>query len=207
MREVVTKTIVYEVDELDSEAFGRAYDEFCRDDFYPSADDNRNTLDAFVKMMNGVISVSTWEYGYGNYINWTLEGTYEGFECELSGLRLRTWLINNHWDDIYTRKYLGNLGKARGDWRPVYSKIQRHYDCPLTGYYMDGYILDPIVRFVENYDAKKDSDTTLHDIMNECLNDWLEGCMRDYNDYYSEDNFRDMCHCNEWEFTVDGKIF
>lgn len=67
--------------------------------------------------------------------------------------------MNNHWNDLYTPKYFWEGTKGRK------SRIFVDACCPLTGYYIDNCILDPIYQFLKS----PTENITFDCLMNECL--------------------------------------
>jgi len=121
------------------------------------------------------IDAYDWEYGIGyGYIYWRYAGENENL--------------------------LNGKGKALARW------LEREYgwlineDCPLTGYCMDEDILEPMKKFVKN----PSDDVTLRDILNDCLNQWVDACSMDIEDYFTMENFKWECDANGWLFLEDG---
>lgn len=82
---------------------------------------------------------------------------------ELTGLRLRTWLLNNSLNDTFAeRKHYGNYffpeGSKKGRYQR-YSRILRvESSCPFTGVCYDDTFLDPIRKFIQAPDNSDLSD-------------------------------------------------
>lgn len=124
---------------------------------------------------------------------------------ELSGVRLRTWIINNHYDLLYSRKHYGELKKnGVGKWKyKRYSRCQwEQTDCPLTGYGMDIDIIEPLRVFIE---SSPSPDTNWEDLLSDCLDAWVKSARSDCEDQLSDSYISDHLTANEYEFTIDGK--
>lgn len=149
--------------------------------FYGS--ENAATLKAFER--NFPIKIKDWEYGYRNYIRADIQ--LEDLIKELSGVRAWKWLKNNSHD------------KAIG-WDKKYHNIAE--DCPLTGYYMDNIILQPLRDFM----ARPDKNQTIKDIFWACLNAWLDACQKDFDYWLSEEAIREDILSNDYQFDHNGNL-
>lgn len=129
---------------------------------------------------------------------------------ELQGVRLRTWLINNHYDVFYTKKPYGKYRdrasgmSAKSNYRyDRYSKIQFiESDCPFTGMCYDCEFLDTFRDFLRKPDHN--TLTTLFEIAVQNLCHALE---REYEYQMSDENIRyDLELSDEAMFTEAGEI-
>lgn len=129
---------------------------------------------------------------------------------ELQGVRLRTWLINNHYDVFYTKKPYGKYRdrasgmSAESNYRyDRYSKIQFiESDCPFTGMCYDCEFLDTFRDFLRKPDHN--TLTTLFEIAVQNLCHALE---REYEYQMSDENIRyDLELSDEAMFTEAGEI-
>jgi len=149
----------------------------------------------------GVYSINPYSH---SYINWNYTGL-EGIEItDLSGLRLRTWLINNFLPNLrsfkYYSKYFNNHHKFR------YSKFQYEYDnCPLTGYCGDHDLISPIIKYIDDYKDHDHSD--LEDIITNCMDSFIHGCVNDMHDQDSDEYIIESIISNEYEFYKNGKQY
>ena len=143
-----------------------------------------------------------------NVPEWSLPGggcriKVEDAVLELTGLRLRTWIVNNWGDELLTspKFYYKTLdGKSR----TRHSQIQRDPGCcPLTGFCSDEDIIDPLRKFVAG-GFLKDRATTLEDLLKDCVHSWLEAFEAEYEDQQTLEYFIDMAQVNEWEFDENG---
>lgn len=150
---------------------------------------------------------------------------------ELKGLRLRTYLINNFYSQIYTNKYInhkGNLlpicpqqyhpmrryrlineGQNKGLYSiSYYSNLNISKDCPLTGVCYDNIILEEIYNFIENYRNYQSADfTTFEDLMGYCF-DNIKKCVEKEIEYReSREGIKEYLeNNNHYEFDIEGNI-
>jgi hypothetical protein len=198
MREVVEKFNVYGINELSKEAKERAFQDWCNDDCYPYSDYNRTVLDKFAEVF-GIVDLD-WEYGYRNYIRFSTTNEYSE---ELTGVRLMKYIWNNYKQYLYTMKiyYKNGIGASTKTHCSKISYITGN--CPLTGYFIDNDIIQPIHEFMNN--PRKD--INYYDLMKKCLYAWISACNDDYNSYYSMETFIDEAEMNEWEYYENGKQY
>lgn len=122
---------------------------------------------------------------------------------ELSGIRLMKYIINNHYDVLYTAKTYGKYEKREnGNYRySRYSRIQKkETSCPFTGYCMDDDLLYPIREFLKN----PLSSVTFKDLMKNCINAWVKSANDDCNGQESDEYIIENIRLNEYEFHVNG---
>lgn len=200
MREVTMK--VYSVEELSERALDRAYYDWCSNSHYPWGEDNEKTLLEFERIFP--VKVTDWQYG-GFYKHVIFNMTCDDEVAELEGFRLAKYIWNNYKNYIYEGKYYSKGKYVDGKYQHVSrrSKIILEKGCPLTGYYIDYDILEPIWDFLDS----PRPNITFRDLMEKCLNSWLEACENDYNDYYSKDSFIETAKVYGWEFYEDGSMF
>lgn len=142
MRTETRTYTLYRITELSEEAKEKAHGEWLYNRyFYGWTYENRQTLDAFCEHFG--IVCRNWRYDACNY-SYDYRSRQEDCIDSLSGWRLVAYLMNNHWNDLYTRKYFWNGRKGRE------SRIFVDTCCPLTGYCIDNDILDPIYRFLKS---------------------------------------------------------
>lgn len=75
-------------------------------------------------------------------------------------------------------------------------------ECPLTGYYMDNMILDPIYCFFTHPD-----DTTFYDLIECCLDTFFRACRDDARYCRSEEYFAELAESNAWEYLASGTAY
>lgn len=200
MREVTMK--VYSVEELSEKALGKAYYDWCTNSDYPWGIENEETMREFERVFP--VEVTEWEYGGGyKYVKFHM--TCDDGVADLEGFRLAKYIWNNYRTDLYNGKYYSRGGYVDENYQYVSrrSKIILEKDYPLTGYYLDYDILKPIWDFLDN----PKPNVTFKDLMEECLERWINACSNDYDSYYSIDNFIEIAKDNNYEFYEDGSMF
>lgn len=127
---------------------------------------------------------------------------------ELTGQRLRTWIINNWSYLLRERKPYGAYTKNEqsGKWR--YKRRSRiiYVDtcCPLTGVCYDETLIEPIRRFVN---SRSNDSTSLTDILKDCTEYLLAEIEADYNYRTSDDYAMEQLESDTWtQFNVDGSV-
>jgi hypothetical protein len=71
----------------------------------------------------------------------------------------------------------------------------------MTGYYMDMEILQPIYDFIQQpYEIK------WRELIDLCLEAWLNACERDYWECISMESFTEECNANELYFDENGNL-
>ena len=180
----------YTFDELSPEVQEKVISSWRNDDQYPWDSENVDTLKRFADIFP--VEIKNYEYRFNNsHINWKLSEVNPPVAA-FTGLRLRTWLLNNYYNTLYQGKryYASNYTKKR-----VSKVIIEQADCPLTGYCMDYDILQPIWDFVKNPNTYQ----TLGDILQDCLNSWLSACQKDYKYWNSSESIKEDILVRELE--------
>jgi len=197
MKTITVKISLYKFPELDKDVQEKIISEWRDDDFYLWEDDNNKVLTAFTNIFP--VKVKDYEYGYRNYITCSLSDTISEDIKELSGLRLRTYIINNYYDVLINAKryYCKNSFKFRD------SHIFITTDGTLTGYYLDDIVLQPIHDFLKNPDER----ITFESLLRSCLNCWVNASHEDFQEWLSEEAIKDEITINDYDFTIDGKIY
>lgn len=201
MREEIIN--IYGIKELSEGAKNKAFYNFCNSEIYPYEDENEKVLNKFENIFP--IKINSWSYGgYDNHIGFNM--TCDDEISELKGIRLLSYIWNNYRDDIFKGKYYSTNGyydkKNNYHYKYRHSKIILNTDCVLTGYYLDVDILQPIYIFLN-----KPSNTSFNELIEECLNKWINTCNKDYEYYFSMDNFIEMSDNNNWEYTKEGNLY
>ena len=198
---------VYKFDELSEKAKNKALSAHCENIDYPWSSENEQTLNSFADIMP--VKVKNWSYGGRG------EGVYFDFTDtnleELKGNRLRTYIINNYHDLLFERKPYGKYTKNEitGKWSYKRRSAILYTESlsPLTGYCVDEGILSPLRKFVTNPgELKHFKSTTFKDLMEDCFSEWVKECSDDYEYYFSEESFKDLCEANEYEFDEHGNL-
>lgn len=218
MRTIRTK--IYKFEELNKEAQEIAIDNYRNNfltfDFIYS--DAENTVKAFCDAFNVKSGSHSW-----------LDCNTSNIEdsiLNLTGLRLRKYLINNFGDTLYKRKYLKhgkntefkkphhrmmkqteiksgpNKGKFYASYYSNICKVANN--CNLTGMCYDDDIMQPIYDFLE---LRTFDSTNFEDLLNECF-DAMRKTLQDEENYmYTSEYITEEIASNDYEFTETGKIF
>lgn len=206
MRTAVVEYKIYTYEELSVDAKETALNSFYNSGDYPWSSDNIETLRAFEKIFP--INVSDWEYGGGRCPYTSSDFTDEDCIKDLSGIRLRTYIYNNCFSDLFKGKHYYTKGaygiNSKYSYKYRVSKvIFEENSCPLTGYYMDCNILKPIYDFLKKPREYIDFGSLLRD----CLESWIRACEEDFTSYFCEETFIDDCGANEREFLENGEMY
>jgi hypothetical protein len=184
MREKTIK--IYQFEELSEKAKDRAVEWWLDGADYPRESENTATVKAFERL--APVRINNWQYGNCSpSVDYTLDIwgylRYSGIDAilEMSGVRLFKWLWAN--------------------WKTLCEAAERFEDCPLTGYYLDCDILEPLASFL----ARPRAGVTLDDIMSDCLHAWVNACSADYDYQFSREAIEEAIICNEYEFTEEGR--
>lgn len=196
---------VYDVNELSEEAKKRAHQEWQEKKDYPWSEENEKTLRAFVEWFP--VTVNRWQYD--EYMS-RVSFDFEADDCirKLTGQRLATYLWNNYKHALYSGRYYSLWSRTEiGDPYPRKlksrnSKVMLTNCCPLTGYYIDMAILQPIYDFM----AKPSEGYDFYVLMADCLGAWGRACSNDFRDASSMESFEEDCETYGWEFTEDGVL-
>lgn len=175
---------LYEYDELGKEAAKKAYLDWYKDAEYPSFDENKTVVEKFCKVFGG-LNID-YEYDSTNYYAHVVGAlTVNDDEAEISeieeytGKRLLQYLENNYNDMLNPKD-----------------------NESLTGWYLDGVILEPLVKF-----SKEPHEITLRQLLNKCLTEWVKACSADLYEYFTEENFKQQSNDRDWHYLVDGSYF
>jgi len=176
---VTTQTkITYKFNELSDDAKDAARDWYRTDLEFCWADEWRESLKGFCDHFPAAArdwSISTWSYSYVE-----IESTESDDVNELTGIRLWKWLNNTgHF----------NAKTLSGEY-------------PLTGFYGDELLLDPIREFRD----RPNSTTTLPELMQACGDAWLMAYIAEWEYSYSDEAVDENIICNEYDFDEDGKF-
>lgn len=208
-----TQTIeLYTFDELSPEAQQSALDNWrhTRSD-YDWCDEWRDSAKAFADAVGARIkdySVSSWGPVYCS-IEWDNSDWWyldDDPADTMTGLRLRTWIINNWLPNFWKGKYYScgerwENGKYR--YKSRHSRITGGYkDCPLTGYCADYDLIKPLLDFV----AKPDNHMALRELLQECFDDWAIAWQQDMEAQDSDDYIRETIEANGYEFLENGDM-
>jgi hypothetical protein len=220
MRTVRTK--VYKFDELNDDAKQNAIRHYQNEhltfDFIYS--DAENTVNAFCEAFN----VKT---GNHSWLDCNTSNIDDDI-LNLTGLRLRKYILNNFGSTLYKRKYLkhgqNKINDGKWIWHRMrklnvikngqnkdliyfvyYSNIQKESkNCNLTGMCYDDNMMQPIYDFLE---LRSFDSTNFDDLLNSCF-DAMRKTLKDEEEYmYTDEYISEEILANDLEFTKDGKQF
>ncbi len=194
MRTLVREYNLYPISELTAKSQERAHQEWLSHKEYAYSSDNQATLAEFEQIFN--LSIRDWGYDSCSY-NYNFSTDLSADIEQMQGVRLATYLINNHWHRLFTPKSYWLRGKSRK------SRVFVSSDCPLTGYCADCAVLDPIYKFLEHPNPQ----TTYYSLMNRCLDSLFKYCRDDVEQTERLEYFIEESEANEWEYLESGEIF
>lgn len=125
---------------------------------------------------------------------------------QLTGLRLRKYIINNYGYALFKHKYIGNL-KNREKFTPVYSKIQKDNCCVLTGVCYDDSMLMPIYKFIEYKNPIEFKNYTIEDLIEDCFDNLKQDIEDEVGSRYSESSKVDELINEDKDYLIDGREF
>jgi hypothetical protein len=151
---------------------------------------------------------------------------------ELKGLRLRTYIINNFYSQIFSGKYKKSWYFKEGEApkklcklirtseykykegketktgvKQIYrSKINFTNDCELTGVCYDYSILKPLYDFLAWNDPKNDSTTTFEELMENCIYSLKKDLESEEEYINSDEAIIETFESNNWHFEENGKM-
>lgn len=143
-------------------------------------------------------------------------GNIEDNIIRLTGLRLRTWIINNYGQQLYKGRYFSLWSKTEISYKhhkngyPVlktrYSKVMLQNSCVLTGVCYDDSLLKPIYDFLDNYTLKANyySYMDLQTLFDDCFKSLEQDIENEIDAMGGEDYTVDHIQANEYEFLKDG---
>ena len=218
MRTIRTK--IYLFSELNSAAQEKAINDFRNSGV--ETDFIYFDIEKTVKAFNDVFNIKT---GRNSWLEFSTNHIDDDI-LNLSGLRLRKYLLNNFGATLYQRKYLKNGGISDNfkKYHPMRKqreilencenkgKISVSYysnifvsenECNLTGVCYDYDIMQPIYDFLKN----PDQNTNFNDLIDQCF-EAINKTVKNEIDYLNSDEaIKETLTNNDYEFTKDGNIF
>lgn len=152
--------------------------------------------------------------GSRSWLEFDLSGIDENL-LDLTGLRLRTYVINNFFSRLYKGKYYSlwsNTEKADNVYgkklKSRHSKVIFNNDCVLTGVDYDNCMLQPVYELIE-WSEKSDyhSYQTFENLINDCYKA-LEQSIEETISYLNSDtSIIENIEANDYEFYIDGSKY
>lgn len=210
---------VYKFNELSNEAKQKAINEARRNvDTSFIYDDAHETVKAFHNVFGTKEGGRSWLDANTGHIDDNI--------MNLKGLRLRTYVINNFWSELYKGKYYNYKSNTptqlihkrikskfytnSNSWgNYYYSGVTFEHSCVLTGVCYDEDILQPVYDLIERYNEKKDyySYMDFETLINDCFSS-LEKSVEDEEDAnYTDEAITESLENNDDEYTKDGERY
>lgn len=206
MRTITTTTNVFTFDELSEDAKEKAI-ENCRETEFLQSGEYFETLNKALDVFG--LKLTNWSIDWDclGRSSWkTNIGRLDDTICEdMTGNRLRTWLLNNHGDIFRERKHYGkyffpeNSKKGR---YPRYSKIHwQETCCPFTGFMGDECFLDVFRNFIKS----PDKNTNLTDLIESAVHAVFQAGANEWEAIQSDAYTIEQIKEQGLEFTEYGK--
>lgn len=200
-----TATInIYKFEELSEQAKQTAIESYRQDISYHFGyhwmDEWIDSLKTFSDMLGIVIK----DYKFSPYCYSDIKWEYYA-DYEVVGLRLRTWIINNWLPSLRKGNYYSKGKYVNGMYSYKYrhSNISFDYCCPLTGYFGDDTLIQPILDFVKNPIANY----TIRDVIEDCMDSFIKAVVSDMEYQDSDEYISEHIIANDYEFNEDGTIY
>lgn len=204
MRTVTEIRSVYTFEELNENAKQKVKERIFRNGYFWQ-DEAWESLKALKKLFPG-IKITQAEFSPHAFAYYQT-GQIDDEILNLSGARLYAWVQNNLHEYLYQRKPQGKYTKNEITGKWAYKRRSRiiytETDCPFTGYCMDADILEPIRQFLKN----PEKNTTLEDIISNCVNAWEKSAAADCEWQESDEYLKEHCEANGYEFTEEGDVY
>jgi len=218
MRTIRTK--IYQFDELNDGAKQKAINKYRENDNYDFIySDAENTVKAFCDAFNVKTGSHSWLDCNTSKIDDAI--------LELTGLRLRKYLLNNFGATLYKRKYLknGQLSDAKKPFHRMMKQTEITNNCPnkgkfsisyysnifveanncnLTGMCYDCDMMQPIYDFLE---LRIFDSTNFDDLLNSCFDAMRETIENEIDYRNTDEAVIEEIEANNYEFTENGNIF
>ena len=218
MRTIRTK--IYNFSELSKEAQQNAFENYRNN--YLTFDFIYSDAESTVKAFCDAFGVKS---GSRSWLDCNTSNIDEDV-LQLTGLRLRKYILNNFGSTLYKRKYLKSGGNSK-DLKPFhrmrkqteiksgpnkglfysayYSNICKvANNCNLTGMCYDDDMMGPIYDFLE---LRTFDETNLQDLFNECFDAIRTTLQKEESYMYTDEYISEEIEANGYEFTEEGKIF
>lgn len=201
MRTVRTK--VYKFNELSKQSQQKAIEKYQETQEFFWVDEWISSIKNGLK--NFGAKLTDWSISYTSYdrSSFSIENNNENTE-ELTGLRLRTWLLNNYYSNFFEGKPYGVYQKNpnTGRWfHPRISKvIFKETCCPFTGYCGDENFMDIFREFIKKPDGRN-----LDELLNDAVEKTIKGLQDDCESQQEDEYIAEHMEANGYEFTQDGE--
>ncbi len=211
---------LFSIGELSTQARDTAFQEWTKDGGYGSdwSNEHLDTIKAALEVFN--ITIEDYSIDSANcspsYVKYYFrydDDTYpiqnENAYSLLSGVRLRTYLLNNFYGIFYTPKSYGKYVGFNTTTYTIPRTIYKHQrdskvlftdsDCPFTGCVFDKDFLDVFRAFIKAPDNR-----TFKDLIDQAIQDVFKNMWSEYEYKQSFEYFEQDAIGNGYEFTSDG---
>jgi hypothetical protein len=180
MKTLETTIQIYAVRELTNEATKQAYNEWKSTTPYENSHSMLRSVNEFCRLFP-VKLVDTFYLNGIPYIQWKF--THVDYLKSMHGEELFQYLMDIYGSTLFT------------------SDGQRHA-APLTGYFADYFLLDPLYRALETRE-----DVEYDVLLDECLDSYAKVLFQDMQEFYSFDAFLRACDEHGYMFLENGRMF
>lgn len=204
MREIIKKVYCY--NELSNSAQQEAHRNYLSDFQLDWSGEYLDSIEKGLEAFGAKLTAWSLDFSCPSRSSWKIDMYYD--DLEITGVRLRTWLLNRYANNLYERKGYGKYqqferyGKKVWDY-PRRSKISFvESDCPFTGFCADDEFLVPIREFIK----KPCNHTTFEELLNSCVESVIHAAAQEYEHETSEEYFIELCEMNSYEFYENGEM-
>lgn len=173
---------LYTVNELSNHALERAHYDFVKTGM---------ATDFLYSERNGLMK--NFEYFFNVSIRYNGNFCKIDTENELSGNRLRTYIVNNYLDNLYRPKRFG---------KRISNISVELMECPISGLYWDFAVLQPLFNFI-----CAPSDITYGELIKKCLLRFDEVFEQEVEYRESLEYFIEYCNENNYLFLKNGDLY
>jgi hypothetical protein len=173
---------IYDYFQLPFEAKKLAYNYWRKDAEYTNRDNIVGSFSSFCRIFPVQMKDTYVTKNGVPYIQWTFTGP--DALRSIDGEALKKYLLDHFGDVLFTSNGVRNI-------------------CPLTGYYADYMILNPIYEFLASPSSTLDYEL----LMDACVDAWCVLCNKDLEQFYSMESFLHQCEANDYKFLKNGRMF
>ena len=142
-------------------------------------------------------------------------GQVEDDVCNMQGLRLHKYILNNFYSQLYLKKKYRLTSKTRNELlrcpiiKSRYSKLSFENCCVLTGWCYDDSILEPIYQFLEKFQEKAGyySSMDFNELMGDCFHALKKDLDSEVEAMQQDEYITENIEANNYEFTENGQSF
>lgn len=203
---------LYKFEELSKEAQQKAINNY-RNEGHNDSEYYYNEAHETVKKFNNIFGTKE---GRDSWLD-VRTSHIDDNTINLKGLRLRTYIINNYWSQLYKDKIFSLFSKTEKSYTyykegyPVlkkkYSKVLFNNSCVLTGVSYDHDILEAIYNLIDKYDSKQHDNLDMETLFENCFYS-LKKSLDNEDEYTNSDEyiFEELIN-SDHEFTENGEQY